>query len=112
MELQIPDTYVPEAVLKALVPGQRVRYVPRGECAVLSIIGSYAAEHFSANVHESQTGAENQAGTIIDTDYYQAGFKLPGHPYAVRMDKGYEFGGFIFHIIAVAAYELVLIEDE
>ena len=110
--ISLDDPYVPEAVLKALVVGQRVRYVDRGECEVQGTPTSYATS-YGASGHEAMLQAENQVGTIVQTDYHDMkGISFPGHPYFVLMDKIYEFGGQTWSHIVATASELVLIEDE
>ena len=105
--VSLDDPYVPESVLKALVVGQRVRYVPRGECSATPRLGS-AAKDLGATVHEALTNAEGQTGTIIHTHCSYAA----GHPYFIEMDHNYEFGGKNWNTLSAAASELVLIEDE
>ena len=50
------DKYVPESVLKRLVVGQRVRYVPDGECDLTPSTTSIAAD-YGASGHEGYADA-------------------------------------------------------
>ena len=113
MEMLRPDgvspdnPYVPESVLAALVPGQRVRYVLRGECEQRCEIGSFG-DNYSALFHEAITNAEGQTGVLKDINYPG----IPSHTYFVVTDEPYDFAGLQWTSIVVAASELVLIEDE
>ena len=100
------DKFVPESVLKRLVVGQRVRYVPDVECNRQIQVGS-VAHRYGASAHESYFEAEHKTGTIIST----SDTRSAGHPYIVTMDVKYRFGGQEWEGVVVAAHELALVED-
>ena len=100
------DKFVPESVRAKLVVGQRVRYVPDVECDAPPAFRSESTR-YKATLHEGYTNAEEQTGRIISTN----NVSLKGHPYKLKMDAKYEFGGSSFNYITVAAHELALVED-
>ncbi len=102
------DKFVPESVRVKLVVGQRVRYVPNGECDLAALPLSSAAR-YQATGHEAYDAAEGHTGVIkSDTDS-----RHPGHPYLVHMDAPYQFGNRkTWDMIIAAAHELALVEDE
>ena len=105
--VSLDDPYVPESVLAALVPGQRVRYDPRNEATQPTHSSSFAAQT-NTDFPLAQTLAIGKTGKIISiTDSNYEGF-----PYKVKMDRTYEFARQQWGVVIAAACELVLIEDE
>ena len=101
------DKFVPESVLKRLVVGQHVRYVPPDMCDYLPSLESHGGALGAVN-HESITNAEHKTGAI---ENIRMNPRIPDHPYRVHMDEKYTFGGRIYCCITVAAHELALVED-
>ena len=101
------NKFVPESVLERLVVGQRVRYVPDDECNNTADSLS-SAGYYGATTHESYTDAENAVGVIVLISQRT----VDGHPYHVKMDTHYRFGGEPWGSITVAAHELALVEEE
>ncbi len=103
----MPDKFVPESVRAKLVVGQRVRYVPDGDCELLQPTPDSYAAPYGATGHEGFTNAEGKTGIITSADHRL----FPEHPYDVEMDEEFQFGGRDFQRITVAAHELALVED-
>ena len=101
------NKFVPESVLVKLTVGQRVRYVPDGECHYPSTSNSHAGK-YGATSHEALMEAEGKTGVIKDTDDVRA---RNGHCYNVVMDSPYYFGKKQWTSILAAAHELALVED-
>ena len=99
--------FVPESVLRHLTVGQRVRYTPDKECNYQPYSSSYSAK-YGAKEHEAHTHAEGKIGTIISINDRL----FEGHPYRIKMDEWYEFGGKLWLHVLLAAYELTLVEEE
>ena len=100
------DKFVHPSVLEKLIVGQRVRYVPDGDCFTPSESGS-ASDTYGAIGHESHFDAEGKIGVIQSASET----RVEGHPYWVEIDGGFQFGGQSFDGITVAAHELALVED-
>ena len=100
------DKYVPESVRTRLVVGQRVRYVSDYECDHRPMPGSHAGKYGTVG-HESWFNAIGKTGTIIQINSNM----FPRHPYKVRIDGRYIFGGKSFGNLEAAAHELALVED-
>ena len=98
--------FVPESVHEKLVVGARIRYIPNYECSKKPDPYSAAAS-YGAEGHESQLDAEQKIGTILSTSY----LKFKGHPYKVKMDIPYRFGGREFNVVELAVDELALVEE-
>ena len=101
------DKFVPESVLAKLVVGQRVRYVPVGECGCGPPMRGSLTARYQATNHEAHSNAESKTGQITA----QTDLRIPGHPYLVKMDVRFEFGGRTWGTITAAAHELALVED-